>query len=167
MEQVVKTEHIDTVRTKLLKHYCKVKSANTGEFEQFIELKTIEYGDCFVGEEDEEIYWGKKSGVLDTYTNGGLSIPIEGIILNIQKHILRTDSLVADAVLGQGEALDCFGLRLQDAEAMKAHLNNAVTLQKMTIMDSLEGPADKADNYKKVFTECCDGSGSGGSVSKS
>jgi len=156
------------VRTKLLKHYCEVKSAASGNFEDFIEKKTIDYGQCFEAEDGIEEFWSKKTGILDSHGDTGLGIGVKGIILNIQSHILRTDSFVADALLGQGEALDCFGLRLQDAEAMKAHLLNAQLLQKMTIVDSIETPENQATNYKKVFSDCCDttttgaGTGEGG-----
>jgi hypothetical protein len=156
LEQVVKEEHIATVRTKLLKHYCKVKSAASGDFEDFIEKKTVNYGQCFETEDGTEEFWSKKAGILDNYSDTGLSIGVKGIILNIQSHSLRTDSFVADALLGQGDALDCFGMRLQDAEAMKAHLLNAQLLQKMTIVDNIEMPENQATNYKKVFSDCCD-----------
>ena len=58
------------------------------------------------------------------------------------------------SICSQGEALDCFNMRLQDAEAMKAHLANAELLQKMEIINNQE--FDKAEAYKKVFGSCCE-----------
>jgi hypothetical protein len=76
--------------------------------------------------------------------------------LDVNKHILRTDSVVADALLGQGEALDCFNLRTQDAAAMEAHLKNTELLQKMDIVGAQDTAVGKADAYKKVFGDCCE-----------
>ena len=156
LKAVIKEDKIEITRASILKHYCKVKSAATGTQLPFIESQTVSYGECIPGYEGTETFWAKKAGTLDAYTGGGLSIAVPGIILNVQSHVLRTDSVVADALLGQGEALDCFNLRLQDAEAMKAHLGNAETLQRMVIVDGMETALDKATNYKKVFGDCCD-----------
>jgi hypothetical protein len=153
LDTVVLAAHHADALGKILMHYCKVRN-HAGDYIPFIEKKTISYGDCIDGFSGTEIFYGKIAGNLDTYTTGGLSIPIAGVILNVQKHILRTDSVVADALLGQGEALDCFNMRLQDAEAMKAHLTNAELLQKMEIIHNQE--FDKAGAYKKVFGSCCE-----------
>jgi hypothetical protein len=42
-----------------------------------------------------------------------------GVILNGAKHVLRTDGVVCDAILGQGDALDAYSRGLQD-EAVEA-----------------------------------------------
>ena len=153
LDSVILDAHHADALGKIIMHYCKVKN-HAGAYIPFIEKKSINYGDCIDGFSGTEIFYGKIAGNLDTYTTGGLSIPVQGVILNVQKHILRTDSVVADALLGQGEALDCFNMRLQDAEAMKAHLANAELLQKMEIINNQE--FDKAEAYKKVFGSCCE-----------
>ena len=155
LDAVVQPQEKENVRAELLKYYCKVKNYN-GFYKDFIETKEIDYGDC-VGVPGIEKFWGKIAGNLDSYSLGdGLEINVPGVILNVQKHILRTDSVVADALLGQGEALDCFNMRTQDATAMQAYLANAELLQKMEIVDQQATPADKAAIYKKVFGDCCD-----------
>jgi hypothetical protein len=77
------------------------------------------------------------------------------VILNVQTNTLRTPSVVADALLGQGEALDCFNTRLQDTAAMKAYIENAAMLQQMEVIAKIDNPAEKASAYKKVFGDCC------------
>jgi hypothetical protein len=42
---------------------------------------------------------------------------VPGIILEVNKNTLRTDSLIVDALLGQGEALDCYSMKVQEADA--------------------------------------------------
>ena len=47
-------------------------------------------------------------------------IKVPGIIMDVKRRVLPTDSVFCDAVLGQGEALDCYNMRLQDAAALAA-----------------------------------------------
>lgn len=87
---------------------------------------------------------------------GGTDIPIPGVILQVQTHILQTDSVIADAMLGQGEALDCFNMRAQDAVAIGENLKNLEQMQKIEIIESLDEPHAKAELYKSVFPHCND-----------
>jgi hypothetical protein len=57
----------------------------------------------------------------DIYNN----ITVPGIILSVQSHILRTDSLLVDTVLGQGEALDFYNSSLQEQAVERARLESA------------------------------------------
>lgn len=92
----------------------------------------------------------------DTYSrDGGLEIKVKGVILNVATNTLRTPSVVADALLGQGEALDCFNTRIQDADAMRQYMENAAYLQQMEVIDRIDDAKDKASAYKKVFGDCC------------
>lgn len=104
---------------------------------------------------DIEPFWTcKPEG--EKYTVGNMEVKIPGVILQVQSNILRTDSLVADALLGQGEALDCFNMRAQDAVAIGENLKNLELMQKIEIIESIEDPKAKADAYKSVFFQYCD-----------
>lgn len=81
---------------------------------------------------------------------------MKGIILDVSHRILRTPSLVVDALLGQGESLDCYNQKLQEADALKSELESQKLEQAMRIIDEIEDPMERAKLYKKVFTECCD-----------
>jgi hypothetical protein len=71
---------------------------------------------------------------------------------------MRTDSVVVDSLLGQGEALDCYNQKLQDIAVEKAQLDNDAETQRQELMQTLIGndPTVAADKYKKVFGPCCD-----------
>ena len=102
----------------------------------------------------------RRVNVHDTYTyskNGqSKSLKVPGVILNIQHYTLRTDSVICDALMGQGEALDCFNLQLQDAAVLSAQLQNYTTLQALQVIDGISDPMEKAKLYKKVFGDCCE-----------
>jgi hypothetical protein len=155
LEEFIKSTHIVSVRNEILKHYCKVFNYQN-ELKDFIETVTVNYGACLPGATGSETFWRIKPNLQDIYSReGGLEIKVRGVILNVQTNILRTPSVIADALLGQGEALDCFNTRLQDTAAVKAYLDNAATLQQMDAIASIDNPVEKAAAYKKVFGDCC------------
>lgn len=49
----------------------------------------------------------------------GTEIAIQGIPLAIDKHIMRTEGIIVEAMLGQAEALDGYARQLQDVEVMR------------------------------------------------
>ncbi len=105
----------------------------------------------------------KDSDLTTSYTpyEGANEIQVKGIIKNITHRVLPTDSVIVDAILGQGEALDCFNIKLQDAEVVQANLLNDEKQQAIDIITSITDPAEKAALYKKVFSDCCDVAQSG------
>jgi hypothetical protein len=100
----------------------------------------------------------KDPNLSSSYTpySGANPITVKGIIKNVTHRVLPTDSVIVDSLLGQGEALDCFNLKLQDATVLESELSNDVTQQKLDIINDITDPAEKAALYKKVFTDCCD-----------
>jgi hypothetical protein len=78
------------------------------------------------------------------------------VILTAQSYILETAGVVADAFLGQGEALDCFNTKMQDAEAIRRNLDNMEVLQRIQLIEDLGDPNRKAEMYKRVYGTCCD-----------
>lgn len=81
---------------------------------------------------------------------------VNGIIMDVTHRIMRTPSVIVDALLGQGEALDCYNQRLQVAATQNAELENTKLSQAIKVIDGIERPDEQAKNYKKVFGECCD-----------
>jgi hypothetical protein len=92
---------------------------------------------------------------------GANPITVKGIIKNVTHRVLPTDSVIVDSILGQGEALDCFNLRLQDNAVLESKLNNDIKQQSIDIINAITDPAERAAMYKKVFGDCCDVSQSG------
>ena len=70
--------------------------------------------------------------------------------------MLPTDSVIVDSILGQGEALDCFNLKLQDNAVLESQLNNDIKQQSIDIINAITDPIERASLYKKVFGDCCD-----------
>jgi hypothetical protein len=83
-------------------------------------------------------------------------IQVPGVILKVQRNVLRTSSVVVDALLGQGEALDCFNLRMQDAAAREAELANAKTELALNLVELGRGVEEKVTTYDTLLNpKCC------------
>jgi len=114
---------------------------------------------------------------VDTYTDGVLNITVNGVILSVTQQTLLTPSIIWDALLGQGNALDCFNQKAQDATATAAYINNLSSMQQLedsiqnttndnaviqqkigvvTALSTISDVTQQAILYKKVFGDCCD-----------
>jgi hypothetical protein len=154
LEDTINPEFVEAVRTKLLKHYCNIYNHKDQPI-NFIEKITQNLGAC-LGLTETETFWRIKKTVTDSYTAGGLVLTVPGPILNVKTYTLQTASVVADALLGQGEALDCFNNKTQDAAVIAENVKNLEMLQRLEVLEELGDPKLKADMYKKVFGSCCD-----------
>ncbi len=171
-------DRITNMMCTLLKPYCNVLDYLDG-FQQFIEAKTITIGGCLTEflpscVSESETLWRKNKDCVMYYDPTGLDVEVKGVILNVDKHTLLTSSAVCDALLGQGEALDCFNQKAQDAENMATYINNLSAMQQLerniqdatnaqtivdqqvATLDAIPLPNDKATLYKKVYGDCCD-----------
>jgi hypothetical protein len=76
---------------------------------------------------------------------------VPGVVLSDETTVLRTDSLVAEALLGQVDALDAYALEKQDADASAALLDN----QRHEILDDalrqITDPEQRAAAYAAVY----------------
>lgn len=157
LEDNVLPEHKEKVRTTLLKNYCDIVNYKD-EAISFIEAKEYKIGAC-VGLSEIEKFWRINRKVSDSYLVNevtGFSISVPGPILNVQKQTLKTSSVVVDALLGQGEALDCYGMKTQDAAAISEQLKNLALVQQMELVDAVADPIERAKAYKQIFGSCCD-----------
>jgi hypothetical protein len=81
---------------------------------------------------------------------------VPGIITAVNKHTLRTDAVIVEAVLGQGNALDPYSAELQD-EAVRAKKLGNDNLEGANERDELgrtvvsTGTPAQADAFAKVF----------------
>ena len=62
------------------------------------------------------------------------------MILRVQKQTLQTSSLIADALLGRGDALDCFNQNAQNASNISAYTAAMQSMQRLT--DSVQTTAN-------------------------
>ncbi|WP_020591504.1 hypothetical protein [Kiloniella laminariae] len=137
---------------RIYEHLCNIPDYQ-GNRESFIELVKGSNKNCINPSASQSKYeYVKKRGDLkQVYRDKS----VEGIILGAKDRILRTPSVIVDALLGQGEALDCYNIQLQEAANKQAHLENDKMEQALAIIDSLTDPKEKALLYQKVFGDCC------------
>ena len=94
----------------------------------------------------------KVPNLSDSYSSdGGVKITVPGVILNVDKHVLRTDSVVADALLGQGEALDCFNAHVQEAKKNQLWLEAEKLRLALDTLSDIADPQIRAQMYAAMF----------------
>lgn len=141
-----------TAENKIYERLCNIVDY-TGTKVNFIEKVEVAARNCINPDEGGKkySYVRKLSGLSQTYKDK----TVEGIILGVKHRIIRTPSVVVDALLSQGEALDCFNLQLQEAANKQAHLENDKVEQAMDIIDRLDSAKEQAELYQSVFGETC------------
>lgn len=165
---------VDAVYANILNELSSIYDHN-GDRESFIEEVEEEIVDAtnYTSIVGTQTYYRKSAALNQTAED----ITVRGIIKNVTKRVMPTDSLVVDSLLGQGEALDCFNLHAQDAEIQRLQFENQmrekevsikekeldfknkqleVLQQQIEIIQQIGDPNTRAELYKKVFTNCCD-----------
>ena len=156
-EVIPNPKNRDKVKTIILNRLCSIYD-HEGTRQSFIECVEEELGcdlecDCLPKIEPEKYcYFRKKQGLKQSY-NGKT---VNGIILDTTHRVIRTSALVVDSLLGQGEALDCYNQKLQDAATLNAALHNDKLKQAIDAIANIADPEEKVKLYKKVFGDCCD-----------
>ena len=137
---------------KIYTYLCNIVDY-TGTKQSFIELVSDSNENCINPGMEPVIdnYVRKRAGLSQTYEGK----KVNGIILSTNHRITRTSSLICDAVLGQGEALDCYNQKLQDAASVNANLENLELIQQMASIEAITDPLERAEAYKKIFGNCC------------
>jgi hypothetical protein len=93
-------------------------------------------------------YWHKNPDLVQEWEGK----QVRGVILSTEKRILPTDAIIVEALLGQGEALDCYNMRLQDAAADKADLDNLRSRMALEILNgNLEDMKVRAEAFAQMF----------------
>jgi hypothetical protein len=150
---LVSKEAVEEIRSEIWEQLCNIQD-HQGTRTSFIELATVESRNCIDPRDEggrKVAYVRKRAGLVQTYRDK--SVP--GIILNVTHRVLRTPAFIVEALLGRGEALDCFNQELQDASQRQAHLANRKVEQGLAIVEAAADPAEKAGLYRQVFGECC------------
>ncbi len=159
LKEVLKDTEVDEVRKLIFASLCSIYDY-TGTKTSFIEKVDEEVTDCIGGGGVlfTNSFVRKRADLSQTYHE----VTVPGIILDVKSRALPTVSLITEAMLGAGEALDCYNQKLQNAAVVHADLENDLVKQQMTMMDKISDPVEKAKLYKKVFGTCCDVAQSGG-----
>lgn len=161
LDDTVVQDYIEQFRYEILKNYFQILN-HEGNLINFVEKFTFSYNehesDSYFGETlQEEMFRIRKNS--DTVSIGGMEFTVPGPILKVDKHVLRTSGVIAEALLGQGEALDCFNIKAQDSLVTSEILSNMEHIQKIDLLQRLieQNQIEAAANfYKKVFGDCCD-----------
>ncbi len=98
--------------------------------------------------------------IISTYTGDtedeGISIQVPGIIFAVNKYTMRTDGIIVEALLGQGEALDKYSNSLQEESIEAKRLENKLALaqlerEKLAQKIIKEKDAEAAKIFSQVF----------------
>ncbi len=147
-EILVNEAAVKKVMEQVFAQLCSIVDFG-GKMQALIEKVSHKLGNCIqAGNKQENLeYVRVKSGLNQTYRGK----TVNGIILDATHRVVRTPSLVVDALLGQGEALDCYNSRLYDETANEAHLKNEKLKQAIEVINGIADPVEKAKLYQMVF----------------
>lgn len=141
-------EEVQKVRNYIVKEYGNVRNYR-GEEVDFMEAQSYT-----AFNEGPGTYYRKTANQFDRYTTPdgrGGAIDVPGVILNVDQNILRTESVIVDSLLGQGEALDCFNMKVQDAEGQHLYLENERVNLGLETLRAVTDPGQRAELYAKMF----------------
>lgn len=120
-EILVDENAVNQVKNQVYSYLCSIYNYE-GVPSSFIEKVEEKLGNCINPEIPAQTtyYVRKRKGLTQMYNDKS----VDGIILDVTHRVMRTPSLIVDALLGQGEALDCYNQNLQSAAVLGAQLNN-------------------------------------------
>ncbi len=199
LNSVIKPQYISLVREKILHDYHTIENYKNKQVNFLNRVKYTPYNSGSIpilSSSDKSsdapdiaiepsYYYKKISDIEDIYTSAGgngLKISVPGVILNVNRNTLRTSSVIVDALLGQGDALDCFNKIQQEAAIEKLQFENqklnleaqkieqeqekmkqeaeVMAMEKDKLQVILEAisqlsPAEQIKAYKEIFNPCC------------
>ncbi|MFF2875084.1 hypothetical protein ACFVR2_02050 [Gottfriedia sp. NPDC057991] len=92
----------------------------------------------------------------------GREILVQGIIISVKKHVMRTEGVIVDSILGQGDALDTYSHGLQDEEIRTKKLANDLKEKEMEKYEIAKSILEKSEVEKgSIFSQlypnpsCC------------
>lgn len=142
---------VSQVKNQIYSYLCSIYDYE-GNPTSFIEKVEEQLGNCIDPQFPAQTmyYVRKRKGLSQTYRDK----TVDGIILDVTHRVMRTPSLVTDALLGQGEALDCYNQQLQDAAVEAAGLNNAaMELQNQSAETAITQSQERLDMDKEQWEQ--------------
>ena len=137
------------VRSKIKTEYETMDAWNGGTV-NFLETKTKKN---FSGVDVP--FFTKKKNANSSFERVNMNenmmlYPVDGVVLKADVNTLRTDSFIVDALMGQGEALDCFNSHVQEAKMQALYIENA---QKELEHNRLQTEISKIGRENKLVAE--------------
>jgi hypothetical protein len=145
LPQLVSAEHVPAVRQRILQPYCAVFNYE-GRAVRFLEKVDREAPCDLTGQTERIVYIRKRPDLRDEAGN----ITVPGVIKNVERYVLPTPAVIAEALLGQGEALDCYNQELQSTTVDAGELQNRKLAQALGIVGAIEDPQAQADAWARM-----------------
>jgi hypothetical protein len=145
---MVSADAAEKAENRIYEHLCNIPD-HTGTQTSFIEKVKVGAKNCINPDQGSKnySYIRKRFDLSQSYADKA----VKGIILGVKHRIMRTPSVIVDALLGQGEALDCYNSELQSAANKSAHLENDKSQQAIDIISNLSDAKEQAELYQAVF----------------
>jgi len=144
--RLINTEAVKKIRNMILEHLLAVYDHN-GNPQPFVKQDEITLPALDNGTPKKLKYWHKNPDLFQEWEGKR----VDGVILNTAKRILPTDALIVEALLGQGEALDCYNMRLQNAATEKADLANERERIALQILEGGPDMQERAEAFARMF----------------
>lgn len=146
----------DFISKQVLEHLSFIIDYNDKP-RSFVEKRTHEY-DNHEGELKTVSYWRTLKTNQDTYVNEatGTTKEVLGIIVSASTNVMRTEGIIVDALLGQGDALDAYSHGLQDEAVRSKQIENEVReaeIAKMKLANEIIKNEDdaKAKLFEQIY----------------
>jgi hypothetical protein len=136
-EFVEESKHPD-VRAAIFDSLASILDYKGDLHSDFIEERTI----------DQDKYTRVNTDKVSVFENQitGTEIPVPGIILSAQSNVLRTEGVIVEALLGQGDALDAYATRLQELEVERREAEISYEIanaQRANVLNKIVEDCDK------------------------
>jgi hypothetical protein len=92
-----------------------------------------------------------KSKFKDPITGKDIPMDVPGVVVSGSANVLRTDGVIVEAVLGQGNALDAYSMGLQDEAVRQKKFENEKEALRLKIINDKD--IDKAKLFEQIYRE--------------
>lgn len=156
LDQVVVAEKVGEVRALIME---QVRAIRDWEGTIIDPTSTIS-----IGQDDEYTQFNRKlvSSYVDPDSEATINIP--GVLLSAEKYVMRTEGVIVESILGEGNALDDYARQLQELEVERKKQDvRAIELASdreallMTLVQ--DGDEEKAKLLSSLLCPCDDKSG--------
>ncbi len=152
---------IDKVREEICFQLCNIFDY-LGVKKSFILCEEQTLTDCCGSREPVTKKIIRKNPLLEYEIEGR---KVNGIVIGVNKYVVKTDGIIVDALLGGGEALDCYNSMMQNIALSGAAMDVVASQQRIEIADKIidatpEAPVapevlELVKNYNYMFGSCC------------
>jgi hypothetical protein len=151
LDKVVKAGKRDAVRNAILGQLSSIRDHEGTPHNVLTEIE-IAPGDKY-----RKFNAELSSEYVDVRT--GKSYKLPGVVLAVNRHVMRTEGVIVEALLGEGMALDSYARELQQLEVERraqevASLKARVERDRMVLQVVKDGDDDKAKILERLICVC-------------